>query len=427
MINDLYRHFLASTGVSTDTRTIQKGNIWFALKGPNFNANSFAKDALSKGAGLVVVDDPSIVKGDDYFLVDDGLKALQDLANHHRRQFTIPFLGITGSNGKTTTKELVRDVLAKKYNVHATKGNLNNHIGVPLTLLSISEETELAIIEMGANKQGDIAELCAIAEPTHGLITNIGKAHLEGFGGIEGVFKGKTEMYDFISKDQGTLFINSENRQLVEKAQKSTNHLVTFSHEEDDFSAKLVQEVPQMEIGAHGTVFQAKIEGAYNFQNICAALCIGESFGVASEDAIDAVANYVPDNNRSQVLKKGSNTIILDAYNANPTSMAAALENFTSHDYARKVVILGDMLELGEETQEQHKEIGELTKRLNLDEVHFCGPHMQSALEGNEQANYWANKEVLSNALKEQPIEHAHVLIKGSRGMSLETLVEDLG
>lgn len=426
MIEKLYSAFLQSSGVSTDTRTIRKDNIWFALKGPNFNANKFAQQALDKGAGLAVIDDEEYAIGESTYLVEDVLITLQELANYHRRQLNIPFLGITGSNGKTTTKELIRDVLAKKYKVHATLGNFNNHIGVPLTLLQIDESIEFAIIEMGANAQKEIKMLCEIAQPDFGLITNIGKAHLEGFGGLEGVFRGKTEMYDFLANSGGKAFVNTNNQRLVDKLNDLNIDSKSYPNPGNDLEATLVSELPQLKISTNIGDFTAKITGGYNFENICSALCIGQYFGVSSEASIEAVSNYDPDNNRSQIIKKGSNSIILDAYNANPSSMSEAIQSFDRREAERKILIIGDMLELGEEAEQEHLAIGKLTAGLNIDQVHLCGPLMKFAAEQNRNAHYWEEKSELAKFLNDESIEKALILIKGSRGMSLETLLESL-
>lgn len=423
MIDQLYKTFLQSSGVSTDTRTVKEGNLWFALKGPNFNANKFAEKALEAGALAVVVDDPEYAVNDQCLLVEDGLNALQELANHHRKQFDVPVLGITGSNGKTTTKELVRDVLAQKYNVLATIGNLNNHIGVPLTLLRLTNETEFTIIEMGANHQLEIANLCRIAEPEYGLITNIGKAHLEGFGGIEGIFKGKTELYDFIAAKGGSLFVNSRNQQLLTKAKALVKEVVTFPDKPDYFTATLLSNEPSVSLKAFSQEIETHLSGVYNYENICAALCIGQYFGVDKASALKAVAEYRPENNRSQILKRGSNTIHLDAYNANPTSMSLSLQNFAAIKGA-KVVILGDMFELGEAAPEEHAAIGELTKTLKLDEVIFCGNLMLSAHQANPDSLYFESKADLADHLTPNKRTETSYLVKGSRGMSLESLVE---
>lgn len=427
MIDRLYDLFLQSTGVSTDTRTIQNGNIWFALKGPNFDANKFADQALEKGASIAVIDDSAYVKDDRYFVVGDTLKALQELGNHHRKQFSIPFIGITGSNGKTTTKELLRDVLAKKYKVHATKGNLNNHIGVPLTLLQIDESIDIAIIEMGANKVGDITELCGIADPTHGMITNIGKAHLEGFGGIEGVIRGKSEMYHHLIQKNGVIFVNSQSDVLFNIAKRRIKAPIYYPAKKDFFYAELLASQPILKFKTESVPETAtQLTGAYNFENICAALCIGKYFEVLEAEALKAIGDYNPDNNRSQVMNWGSNTVILDAYNANPSSMTAALTHFAESAASSKVVVLGDMFELGEDGPSEHEAIGKLTAKLAFDEVYLCGGLMEYGKLGNSNAHYWKEKKNFEAYLKTSPIENSTILIKGSRGMSLETLLDYL-
>lgn len=424
---DLYKHYLNSTGVSTDTRTIRAGNLFFALKGPNFNANKLAAQALEKGAALAVIDDADYDQGDGCFLVEDALKTLQELALHHRRQLNIPVLGITGSNGKTSTKELTRDVLATKYKVLATKGNLNNHIGVPLTLLSISTDTELAIIEMGANAVGEIAFLSAIAEPDHGLITNIGKAHLEGFGGIEGVIRGKSELYNHLIQTGGTIFVNAKQDILRNMAERRIRNPYFYPREGDYFHAKLVAAKPTVVYETEeGEKITTQIHGEYNFDNICTALCVGKFFGVDSDKANAAVASYVSENNRSQKIEQGDKAIILDAYNANPTSMSAALQNLAEASSGAKIAILGDMYELGDAAPKEHAGIGELTKELGIDHPIFCGELMKHAAEANPNGVYCKTKADLADYLEQNTLPAGHVLIKGSRGMGLETILDKI-
>jgi len=426
MIEKLYQYFLKSTGVSTDTRTVQHGQLFFALNGPNFDANKFAEKALEAGAMLAVVDDEGYVKGDQYFLVSDALESLQQLANFHRKQLDIPFIGITGSNGKTTTKELMRDVLAQKYNVVATIGNLNNHIGVPLTLLSIKEDTEIGIIEMGANHVGEIEALCEIAEPTHGLITNIGEAHLKGFGGIEGVIRGKSELYNFLIQSEGVAFVNSQNEILSNMAKRRIKEPVFYGAEGDFYAASLLTSTPSIQYATDKNIkVSTQLSGGYNFENITAALCVGRFFEVDENSANEAVANYVPSNNRSQLIEQGNIKIILDAYNANPSSMKAALDNLVKLD-GSKAVILGDMFELGEASEAAHVELGRLTANLGFDKVIFCGALSKSGKEGNPDALYFITKTELATYLVLNPIEQDHLLIKGSRGMGLETLLKCL-
>ncbi|PSL05829.1 UDP-N-acetylmuramoyl-tripeptide--D-alanyl-D-alanine ligase [Cecembia rubra] len=425
----LYKQYLQSTGVSTDTRKIEKGNIFFALKGPNFNANDFAAQALETGASLVVVDEDRVIPSGDsrYFLVDDVLLALQKLANHHRRQLTIPIIGLTGSNGKTTSKELLHAVLKKKFKTSATVGNLNNHIGVPLTLLSIPKDTEIAIVEMGANKQGDIQELCEIAEPTHGFITNIGKAHLEGMGGPEGVLKTKTELFQHLRANKGTVFINSQDPILSNMAKRFENPIL-YPAKGDFCEVKFEGADPFVKFKVEGddTVHLSSLIGAYNFGNIATALTVGKFFGVPVEQAVEAVVNYKPSNMRSQLLEKRSNLIILDAYNANPSSMEVAIQTFGQMNGKKyKMVILGDMYELGDSTEEEHRKLGELVGRYNFDKICFTGKHIQAALEKAPiRALYFPDPFSFRNWLQDSKLEDHLILIKGSRGMKLEGLVD---
>lgn len=422
MIQQLYQKFIKSTGVSTDTRKINPGNIFFALRGPNFNANEFSDEALNAGASLSVIDDPVFDRSPHTFLVDDVLKTLQELASFHRRQLDIPFLAITGSNGKTTTKELIRAVLDKKYTCHATAGNLNNHIGVPLTILQIRHGVEIAIIEMGANKPGDIKELCSIAEPTHGIITNIGKAHIEGFGSFEGVKREKSELYNWLVKKAGTVFINSQDQVLMELS-KQFHEPVLFPRLHDFYHCELVGADPWIRIKTdNGQLLRSNLLGKYNFPNVAAALCIGKYFAVEDLKAHEAISEYVPDNNRSQVIQNGSNTIILDAYNANPDSMKAALENLVNMEGSGKVAILGDMYELGDEAETEHRTIGQLTAEAGLQNIIFCGELMAYAHRENPNSTYFKNRPDLENYIKNRHFNDSIILIKASRGMALESI-----
>jgi UDP-N-acetylmuramoyl-tripeptide--D-alanyl-D-alanine ligase len=425
---NLHGHFLRSTGASTDTRAITPGCLFFALKGPNFNANAFAAEALNKGAQHVVVDDPTVVQDERYLLVPDVLKALQDVARHHRRQFDIPVIGITGTNGKTTTKELVHAVLAADRPTLATSGNLNNHIGVPLTLLRLNQEHRIAIIEMGANKVGDIAELVDIAEPTHGLITNIGRAHLEGFGSYEGVITAKTEMYSFLGGHKGTVFVNADDPLLMAKSEGLDR--VTYGDTEDAFTKghTFPDEGPFMELVFEDHQFHGhyhittKLIGTYNAPNALAAVCIGQYFGVHDELIAAALSAYTPSNSRSEFRDTGRNHLVLDAYNANPTSMAAALRNFAAMASDRpKLAILGDMRELGTESATEHAAIVTLVRELGLD-AHYVGPEFQRSTP----ALAFASAAELLAHLKQEPLTGHLVLVKGSRGIKLETVVEGL-
>ncbi len=426
MTHDLYQNFLKSTGVSTDTRTIKAGNLFFALKGPNFNANKFAEIALKSGASFAVVDDPDYVIDHRTILVENCLKTLHDLATHHRRQTKYPVIGLTGSNGKTTTKELINNVLSKKYRTLSTRGNLNNHIGVPLTILTISESTEVGIIEMGANKVGDISELCTIAQPTHGLITNIGKAHIEGFGNLDGVIRGKNELYDWLLKNNGVVFINSEDQILYKLAARFKNP-VSYPGGKDFYHCSLIETDPFLRIKTEdGHLINTRLIGNYNFLNVAAALCIAKYFEVPTDKAIEAIEEYEPRDNRSQIIKLGSNTIIMDAYNANPSSMEAALIHLNQLKSENKIAILGDMFELGDSTEVEHGKIGTLSKNLDLNQVIFCGERMRFAHAKNKKALYFRTRNELEEYLKNYTFEYSTILIKASRAMALENILNKL-
>jgi UDP-N-acetylmuramoyl-tripeptide--D-alanyl-D-alanine ligase len=422
-ISQLYDCFLACKGVSTDTRQITEDCLFVALRGDKFDGNQYAKDALEKGAKYAIVDNADFAVDNRYLLVDNSLEALQQLAHFHRKQLTIPVVGLTGSNGKTTTKELIAAVLSKKYKTYATKGNLNNHIGVPLTLLAIDGSYEMAVVEMGANHQKEIELLCRIAEPTHGMITNIGKAHLEGFGGLEGVRKGKGELYDWLVSSGGTVFVNGSNATLMEMAQER-NFKESVHYLSDRKAPQMLESSPFVSYQTtEGIIIQTHLTGRYNFENIAAALAIGAYFGVSDHDANQAVVDYNPTNNRSQIIQKGTNTLIMDAYNANPSSMAAAIENFGKLQAERKMVILGDMLELGEESPEEHLALGKLVAQQKFGIVILAGKLMKDALPALPKAYYFPDKFSLHNWIVDHPQHHTHVLIKGSRGMGLETVV----
>jgi UDP-N-acetylmuramoyl-tripeptide--D-alanyl-D-alanine ligase len=414
--------FLSSTGISTDTRTIQKGNLFFALKGPNFNANKLAKEALDKGAIYAIIDDSDFIIDERTILVEDGLKALQNLALDYRRTLNIPFIGLTGSNGKTTTKELINQVLSKKYKTSATKGNLNNHIGVPLTILSIKNDIEIAIIEMGANKKGDIKELVEIAEPTHGLITNIGKAHLEGFGGLAGVRIGKGEMYDFLKISNGKVFVPKQdpvlNEMIKEKGIKNIVYTNTV------YSTLLTKDTPFIEFNnTKGNSYSCRIPGEYNYRNMEMAIAIGAEFGIPEKDCLEAVANYEPDNHRSQFIQIGSNKVFMDSYNANPTSMKLAIESFHKLEGENKIVLLGGMNELGEEEVKEHEAIGELLSKLNFETILLVGDKFAPALKYLPNAYFFPEKFGLHTWLQDKKLQNSTILIKGSRGVKLETVL----
>lgn len=424
----LYQLYQKSTGVSTDTRKIHPGNLFFALKGPNFNANDFAAKALEMGASAVVIDEAAYFVEDDerYFICQDVLETLQKLANHHRRQLDIPVIGLTGSNGKTTSKELLNAVLKQKFKTVATVGNLNNHIGVPLTLLSIGTDAEIAIVEMGANKPGDIKELCDIAEPTHGFITNIGRAHLEGMGGPEGVLRTKTELFQFLRENQGTVFINSQDPILANLA-KRFEKPVLYPAKGDFCEVEFVEANPFVKFKAEGVEGEqlSSLIGAYNFGNIANALTIGKFFGVPMQQAVQAVVDYQPSNMRSQLVEKRSNLIILDAYNANPSSMEVAIRTFGQMTgRTHKMIILGDMFELGDHAESEHRRLGEIVSEYPIDKVCFTGKLIVSALEKAPKALYFPDPFSLRNWLEDSKLEDYLILVKGSRGMKLEGLVD---
>lgn len=425
-IKDLYRKYRETGKVSTDTRNILPNSIFFALKGDRFNANEFAEEALKKGARYAVIDEEKYAVSDSCILVPDVLKCLQQLARYHRDQLKIPVLALTGSNGKTTSKELVNLVLGCKYKTQATKGNLNNHIGVPLTVLAIEDSTEIAVVEMGANHLGEIALLCEIANPTHGFITNIGKAHIGTFGGFENIIRGKSELYQHLITNNGTVFINTQNHILANMAKRFALP-VFYPAKGDYYHSELLSSDPYVKFRAeNGEQVQTHLFGAYNFENIAVALCIGKYFGVDAHQANQAVANYVPSNMRSQVMNKGSNTIILDAYNANPSSMQAAIENLSSMKASHKVLILGDMFELEGESEQEHRLLGALIKERYFSDVYLCGNLIKAAHEVIPFAKYFSRKEDLIENLKKEPIENATILVKASRGIGLESIVEYL-
>jgi UDP-N-acetylmuramoyl-tripeptide--D-alanyl-D-alanine ligase len=432
---ELYNVFLAHPAVCTDSRAIKPGSIFFALKGETFDGNTFAKQALEKGAACSVVDNPSSKEDERFLLVDDTLKALEQLAAFHRRQLKIPVLAITGSNGKTTTKELTHAVLAKKFIAYATKGNLNNHIGVPLSLLEMTEQTQIAVIEMGANHQGEISALCEIANPDFGVITNVGKAHLEGFGGFEGVKKGKGELYNHITKKNGTVFINSDNYDLLSMAENAgVNKIISYGTKtENDCSGKIVEEFPSLKISwwtkddSVENIIQTQLTGSYNLENILAAVCIGNYFGVEAEKINSAISDYVPSNNRSQLVKKGSNTIILDCYNANPSSMTAALINFSGINAKKKIVILGDMLELGNESEILHRTVLEQLDSLFPGEIILVGEEFISAArKENIKCKTFETTEEAKAFLSENKFQDSAILVKGSHALRLEKLFDVL-
>ncbi len=425
-IENLYARYLESGTISTDTRKIARGSVFFALKGDRFNANEFAAEALAKGASFAVIGEEQYNLDDRYILVDDVLQTLQALARYHRDQLTIPVIALTGSNGKTTTKELMYTVLSRKFRTLATKGNLNNHIGVPLTLLSIDSSVELAVVEMGANHPEEIALLCRIANPTHGLITNIGKAHIGTFGGYESIVQAKSELYQHLLSNEGVVFINSQNPVLMKLA-GSFPEVIRYPAPGDFYCARLTGADPLVTIEAeNGDTVRTELVGAYNFENIACALCVGKYFGVDPKTANEAIATYKPGNMRSQVLKTASNTIILDAYNANPTSMQAAVENIAAMQADNKILILGDMYELEDEADREHRAIGRMVNEKGFRNVYLCGTLFKSAAQEIPHAKYFERKEDLVKELRQSPVTGATILIKASRGVGLETIVDYL-
>ena len=419
-ISELYSIFKASTGVNTDTRTLQKGQIFFALKGENFDGNRFALQALEAGAARAVVNDSLQAEDPRLIKVPDTLATLQELAAWHRRALDIPVIGLTGTNGKTTTKELIRAVLSTKYCVYATQGNLNNDIGVPLTVLRIGEDAQLAIVEMGASHPEDLRSLLAVSQPTHGLITNVGKAHLLGFGSFEGVKHAKGLLYDYLKEHEGIAFANADDPVLEEMLWERSLARIPYGLQ----GVEILPSSPEspyltMKIGEN--LLQTRLVGAYNAPNVMAALKIGWFFGVPEADAIAAIASYAPSNNRSQLLKTEKNTIIVDAYNANPSSMKVALDNLALCE-GRKVALLGDMRELGSDAGAEHSAIVE---RLSDLEAYLVGEEFTKAARGTGIPCF-ESSEKLASYLKENPLEGCTILVKGSRGIRMENVIASL-
>ena len=425
----LHERFLECTGACTDTRQLLDGGMFFALRGPNFNANGFARKALDQGCRYAVVDDARVAGDERFLLVPDVLRALQELGRHHRRQFNMPVIAITGTNGKTTTKELVHAVLNAHAPTLATIGNFNNHIGVPLTLLRITRDHHFAVIEMGANHVGDIAELASIAEPTYGLITNIGKAHLEGFGSYEGVVKAKSELYDCIRTRGGKLFVHADDDLLLRKSD-GVERLTYGTSVNADVTGHLLVDGPFLECmfttndgGEHRV--HTQLIGNYNLPNVLAAVCIGSEFGVPAKTIVDALEAYAPGNNRSQFKDSGRNHLILDAYNANPSSMQVALRNFAAMQGGKsKLAILGDMLELGAESEDEHNAVVALLTELQL-KAWLIGPEFGKTGHGTVHLRFKNSEEALTHA-QDDPPSGQLILVKGSRGIKLETLVPAL-
>jgi UDP-N-acetylmuramoyl-tripeptide--D-alanyl-D-alanine ligase len=428
-IEELYRIFLKYPKIITDSRVVEKGSLFFALKGDNFNGNAFAAQALQDGASWAVIDESAYQINDRCILVGDVLSTLKDLARYHRQQLGIPVIAITGTNGKTTTKELITAVLSAKFRVTCTKGNLNNHIGVPITLLSMDETTEMGVVEMGANHPGEIAALCEIALPDFGLITNVGKAHLEGFGSFEGVKNTKGELYRFIERSSGRIFRNTSNPILKELAGELETIGYRTTSEGEGLEGEIVQNSPVLVFKAKfpkGWLYiKTNLAGGYNLENALAAVCIGTYFGIDPLAISEAIAQYKPSNNRSQYIKTDGNTLLMDAYNANPTSMDAALENFKTLDAPLKGVILGDMFELGDASQEEHQKIADKLASMELSLVLLAGKGF-SRCRIPSGFLVFENSELLVNYLDSNNPTGYLILIKGSRGMKLETVIGKL-
>ena len=425
-LKSIHHFFLKCKSVSIDTRKIEPESMFIAIKGDNFDANTFAKEALEKGANYVIIDNPNYFIDDRTIVVKNSLETLQELSKFHRDYLNIPIIALTGSNGKTTTKELIQVVLSRKYETKATLGNLNNHIGVPLTLLSFSKDTEVGIVEMGANHQKEIEFLCEIAKPDFGYITNFGKAHLEGFGGVEGVIKGKSEMYSYLSDHQKTAFVNLNDPIQVEKTTRINSFTFGLNTQNADVIINSINANPFVEVEVNHTKITSHLIGLYNSNNINAAISIGIKFGVSMNDIKSAIEGFVPQNNRSQMLTIHSNEIILDAYNANPSSMEVALENFFQLENNNKIAILGDMFELGEESMEEHKSIVELVIKNNSIATYFIGKDFYVNRVHNHNCNFFLTFEDFANFFKSNLPKESLLLIKGSRGMALEKILEIL-
>ena len=426
-IKTLYKHFLECTSVSTDSRKITPNCMFFALKGDNFNGNIYAKSAFDNGAKYCIVDEKEYVFGSHFILVDDVLKTLQQLATHHRNSLKTPIIALTGSNGKTTTKELINSVLSTQYKTTATIGNLNNHIGVPLTLLSITKDTQIGIVEMGANHLKEIELLCNIALPDFGVITNFGKAHLEGFGGVEGVIKGKSELYDHLKAHHKTIFVNQNDEKQLKQI-GDYKSIYTFGKENSKGPNPILESSqPLVNLKFSGMIINSHLTGVYNFNNICIAIAFGSYFNISPENIKLALENYIPTNNRSQFITKGSNTILLDAYNANPTSMLAALVNFNQSENKNKVLFLGDMFELGEDAPTEHQNIvNYLQTDFTEVEVNLVGKNFYKTKVKKPYITKFETFDDLKAKFNIKGLKNKFILIKGSRGMALERILEML-
>lgn len=425
-IIDLYDLFIHNPQITTDSRNCPKGSIFFALKGDKFDGNQYAGKALASGCVYAVIDNPDYYIGERTILVDNVLKTLQQLAHHHRKVLGLPIIGITGTNGKTTTKELLAAVLSTKFNLLYTEGNFNNHIGVPLTLLRLTHDHEMAVIEMGASHPGDIKELVDIVHPNYGIITNVGRAHLEGFGSFEGVIRTKGELYDYIRRSKGKIFIKKENEYLQSIAKGIEQ--ITYGNGDDAFASGQVVSCDPFLVfnwkqqGKFHTV-ETHMIGSYNLDNVLAAVAVGRFFKIPAERISRAIAAYEPTNNRSQFKKTENNELIIDAYNANPSSMKVALDNFITMPVQPKAIILGDMRELGPTSDELHAEVVEQIKKGQFDKVFLCGEHFSKV---GKEFSPFATTEAMTEELRRQPLKGYHILIKGSHSMGLEKLADIL-
>ncbi|MGS4345307.1 UDP-N-acetylmuramoyl-tripeptide--D-alanyl-D-alanine ligase [Myroides odoratus] len=431
-IQELYSCFTEADGISIDTRNITPNSLFFALKGDNFDANEFAQEALNKGARYVIMDNPKLLTDrDKMFLVPNALQALQQLANYHRQQLGLPIIALTGSNGKTTTKELIKAVLSRKYNVKATQGNYNNHIGVPLTLLQFDDETDIGIVEMGANHLNEIAFLCTIAQPDYGYITNFGKAHLEGFGGFEGVIKGKSELYDYLEDNHKMAFVNADDPRQDAKTMTFSRFTFGSKETEPNIEIELVEQTEVATIQLGKQRITSHLTGQYNATNMAAAVAIGQYFGVELAEADQAIQDYIPTNNRSQWIKQAAFTILLDAYNANPSSMELAIANFEQLPATTpKIYILGDMFELGTASEKEHKNIVQQVAETTFEHAFFIGKEF-SKVKNTTETQAISFFDTLADFLNQhadvaQILAHHTVLIKGSRGMALEKIISFL-
>lgn len=423
---ELYEVYKDFKSICTDTRKLKEGDIYFALKGNNFDGNKFADNAIELGASYCVVDNKiTALKSDRYLLVDDVLSSLQKLANYHRKNLDFPIIGLTGSNGKTTTKELIYSVLSSSLKVKATKGNLNNHIGVPLTLLSFTQDLDFGIVEMGANHQKEIEFLSSIAEPDYGLITNFGKAHLEGFGGVEGVIKGKSELYDYIRKNNKTAFINTDDQMQIKQIGNYPKLSTFGSGSDNDCILKFRSANPFVHLSYEDVLIKSQLIGSYNYNNIAVAIAIGKYFNVSKNDIKQSIETYVPDNNRSEIKQLKSNKIILDAYNANPTSMLAAINNFIQLDAKNKILFLGDMFELGDTATEEHQAIVDFVENHFNENIYLIGENFYATNTG-EKTYKFSSFKGLKIKLETRVISNSTILIKGSRGMALERILDIL-